>query len=317
MDCLEAMDNDQKPSQMDNKTDLFLEYKNLLFSIAYNMLGDVAAAEDIVQDSFIKWRETTGNEIRHVKAYLGKLVTNKCINYLNSARANREKYVGTWLPEPVLNYSAGSPHNRIESYHALSIGMLVLLEKLTPQERAIFLLKEISSYDYAEIAEIFEKTEDNCRQILRRAKQNLGNDAKRFEVDLKVHERILNNFLLAVSEGNMNELIELLKEDIVLYADGDGRFRPAGAQKLTAVRKPIYGKEKVGRLLMRVTSKILQYIPDFNREVIVANGLPSILSYSGNEPVSLVSLEPEGDRIRNIYIQTNPQKLKQFLKRKV
>jgi RNA polymerase sigma-70 factor, ECF subfamily len=280
--------------------------------MAYNMLGSVDAAEDIVQDTYLKWMET--EVVKYPKAYLVKMVTNKCINYMNSARVKREEYVGVWLPEPLLNYDINNSYAKIESYHALSIGILVLLEKLTPQERAIFLLKEIFAYDYNELAEIFDKTEDNCRQILKRAKENLGKDARRFEVDMKVHEKLLNKFMLATSEGSVEDLIEILKEDIVFFADGGGRSIPVkGGQRLTATLKPVYGRENVGRLLMNSVPK-LHHIPDFHREIIIANGMPSIISYSGDSPIGLVSIEPDGDQIKNIYIQTNPEKLKQFKK---
>ncbi|WP_315815369.1 sigma-70 family RNA polymerase sigma factor [Paraflavitalea speifideaquila] len=207
---------------MNNKTAIFLEYKSLLFSIAYNMLGNIDAAEDIVQDTFAKWLEINSEEIRHTKAYLVKAVTNKSINYLQSARVKREEYTGIWLPEPLGDQESNSTHSKIETYHALSIGILVLLEKLTPNERAIFLLKEIFAYDYSELADIFDKTEDNCRQLFKRAKANLGKDVRRFEVDLKVHEKMLNTFLLAVSEGNLEDLIQVLKDDIVLFTEGEG-----------------------------------------------------------------------------------------------
>lgn len=299
---------------MDNKTEIFFEYKALLFSMAYNMLGSVDAAEDMIQNTYLKWMEAQAEVVRHPKAYLVKIVTNKCINYMNSARVKREEYVGVWLPEPLLNYDINNSHVKIESYHALSIGILVLLEKLTPQERAIFLLKEIFAYDYNELAEIFDKTEDNCRQILKRAKENLGKDARRFEVDMKVHEKLLNKFMLATSEGSMEDLIEILKEDIIFFADGGGKSIPVkGRQRLTATLKPVYGRENVSRLLMNSVPK-LYHIPDFHREIIIANGLPSIISYSGDSPIGLVSIEPEGDQIKNIYIQTNPDKLKQFKK---
>jgi len=299
---------------MDNKTETFLEYKALLFSMAYNMLGHVDAAQDIVQDTFLKWTETETDTVRHTKAYLVRIVTNKCINHLNSARVRREEYIGIWLPEPLQNYDPDNTHAKIETYHALSIGMLVLMEKLTPQERAIFLLKEVFAYDYYELAEIFDKTTDNCRQILRRAKENLGKDARRFEVDMKVHEKILNNFLQAISDGSVEDLIDLLKEDILLFADGGGRTFTVQGQRLTAFAKPIHGRENVGRLLLTVVPKFIQSVPDFSQEIILANGLPSIISYSGDTPLSLVSLEPEGDRIRNIYVQTNADKLKHFKK---
>lgn len=294
---------------MTDKTATFLEYKALLFSIAYNMLGNIDAAEDMVQDTYLKWMEIDAIDVRHTKAYLVKIVTNKSINYLHSARQRREEYIGLWLPEPLLNYE----NPKIESYHALSIGFLVLLEKLTPQERAIFLLKEVFSYDYYELAEMFEKTEDNCRQILKRAKDNLGKDTRRFEVDLKVHEKILHKFLQAISEGSMEELIHTLKEDIVLFADGGGRLFSTNNQRLAAPPKPIYGRENVSKLLLSAVSK-LDYINGLEREIIVANGLPSIISYSGGTPFSLISFELDGDHIRNIYLQINPDKLKHFKK---
>lgn len=299
---------------MDKKTETFLEYKTLLFSMAYNMLGNVDAAEDIVQDTFLKWMEIDDDDVQHRKAYLVKIVTNKCINYLDSARVKREKYIGIWLPEPLMDYHPDKAHSRTESWHALSIGILVLLEKLTAQERAIFLLKEVFAYDYYELAKIFDKTEDNCRQIFKRAKDNLGKDAARFKVDVKLHEKMLNKFLSAASEGNMDDLIDVLKEDIVLFADGGGNAITLNNQRLTATLRPIHGRENVGKLIMSVVPKIYQHMPDFSQDVIMANGLPSIISYSGDSPVALISIEPGEDQIRNIYIQTNPEKLKRFKK---
>ncbi|QEC44769.1 sigma-70 family RNA polymerase sigma factor [Pseudobacter ginsenosidimutans] len=299
---------------MSGKTDIFLEYRSLLFSIAYNMLGSVDAAEDLVQDSYLKWMASEETDIRFVKSYLVKTVTNLCINYLNSARIRRESYVGIWLPEPLHQSDKRSASAGIESWHALSIGILVLLEKLTPQERAIFLLKEIFAYDYFELAQIFDKTEQNCRQIFKRAKDHLGNDTRRFDVDLKVHEKVLNNFLQALTDGQMDELIHLLKEDIILYADGGGSVLNANGRRFTAALKPVYGKEHVSRLLVSVVLKMRQYVPAFSQQLIMANGLPSILTNSGDEPLSLISIEPEGDRIRNIYLQTNPEKLHSFRK---
>ena len=297
---------------MINKTETFLEYKALLFSMAYNMLGDIDAAEDIVQDTFLKWMEIPSDAILHTKAYLVKMVTNKCINYLNSSRVKREEYVGLWLPEPLQDYDPNKTHAKIETYHSLSIGLLVLLEKLTPQERAIFLLKEIFAYDYVELAEIFDKSTDNCRQIFRRAKENLGKDARRFEVDMKVHERILNNFVQALSEGRVEDLIDLLKEDIRVLTDGGGKIFTVNGQRLTAFPKPISGRDNVSKMLFTIVPKFQQSLPDFHRKFTFANGLPSILTYSGDSPVSLISLEPDGDQIRNIYVQSNPDKLKHF-----
>lgn len=299
---------------MDKKTETFLEYRNLLFSIAYHMLGQIDAAEDIVQDSYLKWIDADTDDILHIKAFLVRIVTNQSINYLQSARIRREEYVGIWLPEPLPQAGPDRNFSRIESWHALSIGMMLLLEKLTPQERAVFLLKEIFAYDYAELAAIIGKSADNCRQILRRAKTHLGDDKNRFEVDLRVHEKLLYQFHAAVAEGDMEALIGLLKEDINLYADGDGRTSQVQGQRLSAFRKPIFGVDKVGRALLTVVPKFRQSVPDFRQEITITNGLPSIVSYSGNEPLSLVALEPEGDRIRNIFVQNNPDKLKHLKK---
>jgi RNA polymerase sigma-70 factor, ECF subfamily len=298
---------------MGGRGETFLEYKALLFSVAYNMLGEVAAAEDIVQDTFLRWMEMEKQDVRHIKAYLVKTVTNKCINYLDSARVRREEYVGLWLPEPLLNYDLNKPFAKVESYHALSIGILVLLEKLTPQERAIFLLKEVFAYDYFELSEVFDKSEENCRQIMKRARDNLGKDAKRFEVDVKLHEKMLNKFLSAVSEGSLEHFIDLLKEDIILYADGGGSTIQVKGQRLTAFPKPIYGKDHVGRSVIASMAKV-KHLPDLRQEIIIVNGLPSILSYSADKPIAIVSIESDGERIMNIYIQTNPDKLRRFSK---
>jgi RNA polymerase sigma-70 factor (ECF subfamily) len=240
------------------------------------------------------------------------MITNKCINYLNSSRAQREKYTGIWLPEPLPDGRTDAAHSKIESYHALSIGFLVLLEKLTPQERAIFLLREVFAYDYFELADIFDKSEDNCRQIFKRAKDNLGKDVKRFEVDMQRHERMLKQFLMVVSGGNMDDLIGILKEDIVLFADGGGTSLQINGQRLTASLKPIYGRENVCRFLLSVTPKVYQHIPELNQRLVVSNGMFSNLSFTGPSPISLITIEPEGDKIGYIYVQSNPAKLKHF-----
>src|SRR5665213_87065 len=148
-----------------NHIKVFSDYRNLLFSIAYNMLGVVEDAEDMLQDTYLKWMETNPDEVNTPKAFLVKVITNLSINHLKSTRKERENYVGLWLPEPLMKEKVVDSFKSIDLYHSLSIGMMVLLEKLTPPERAVFLLKEVFSYDYDEIAEIISKSEDNCRKI--------------------------------------------------------------------------------------------------------------------------------------------------------
>jgi RNA polymerase sigma-70 factor (ECF subfamily) len=302
---------------MDQTTTIFLEYRNLLFSLAYNMIGRVDVAQDLVQDTFLKWLEvnskpTQHTAIRHPKAFLVKILTNKCINYGNSAHAKREKYIGVWLPEPLQDIAPDTAMGKIETYHALSIGLMVLLERLNPRERAVFLLKEVFSYDYTELADIFEITTDNARQILRRAKEHLGQDSRRFEVDIKAHENILHNFLRAVTEGTVDDLILLLKEDIILLAEGGSQPLEINGQRLSALGRPIQGKKNVANLVSTIVSKLFTHIPGLQWKIILVNGLPSILSLKGTEPFSLVSLDSDGQQISNMYIQTNPQKLRHF-----
>jgi RNA polymerase sigma-70 factor (ECF subfamily) len=299
---------------MTDKTNSFLENKGLLFSIAYNMLGSVSLAEDMVQETYLKWSEIQSDDVRQAKPYLVKMVTNICINYLNSSHAKREDYVGIWLPEPLSDYTIDQAQKKVESYHTLSIGILLLLERLTAQERAIFILREVFAYDYQELSHIFDKTEDNCRQIFKRAKENLGKETKRFEVDEQVHKKMLSGFMKACFEGNLENLIEYLKEDVVLFADGGGKSISVNGQKLTAALNPIYGRDDVGKFILMNLRKIFAYVPDFSWEIIMTNGFPSIMAYMGMIPMSLNSFEYEGDKINGVYIQTNPDKLKQFFK---
>lgn len=290
------------------KDELFLDNRNLLFSIAYDMLGNVSEAEDMVQETYIKWMGS--NEIvSYPKAYLVKIVTNLSINYLDLARKKREQYVGVWLPGPVVQ-KAGSTFQPAEMYHALSIGLMVLLEKLSPLERAVFLLKEIFSYDHREIAEVVGKTEENCRQLLARAKKQLGNDQKRFQIDMQSHEEILKRFIEACSAGDMDKLITLLKEDITLYADGGGSSFEINKQKITAVPHPLYGREAVAQFLIAITSRFRTMAPDPNYKVMLVNGLPALVNYSGETPINIVCLQIEDGKISNVYGHSNPEKLK-------
>lgn len=301
-------------STMDSKTEIFLEYRALLFSVAYNMLGIIENAEDMVQETYLKWMELQSERIKYVKAYLVKIITNKCINYLESVKVKREQYVGVWLPEPYVDYELDREHTLVDSYHALSIGVLRMLENLTPQERAIFILHEVFSYDYRELAEIFDKMEDNCRQIFKRAKDYMGGNARRFEVDTVTHKKMVENFIEAFSGGKIEDLIELFKEDIVLYTDGGGKALAVSGVRLSAALNPIYGRENVSKFIINITSKIFEHVPDIHREIFIANGVPSIISYSGLVPFSFNSFDLEEGKISAIYSQTNPDKLKQFKK---
>jgi RNA polymerase sigma-70 factor (ECF subfamily) len=289
------------------KDELFLDYRNLLFSIAYDMLGNVSEAEDMVQETYIRWTTSNGT-VSHPKAYLVKIVTNLCINYLDLARKKREKYVGVWLPGPVIQ-KAGNTFQPGEIYHALSIGLMVVLEKLTPVERAVFLLKEIFSYDHQEIGEIIGKTEDNCRQLLARAKKQLDNDHKRFQIDLAAHEEILRRFIDACRNGDMESLIGMLKEDITLYADGGGSTFEVNKQRITAAAHPIHGRETVATFLINITARFRSMAPNAGYKVMLVNGSPALVNYSGDRPVNIISLQVEDGKIAQVYGHSNPEKI--------
>jgi len=172
-------------STMESKTTDFLAARPLLFGIAYRMLGSATEAEDVVQDAYVRWREAPGGEVRSARAYLATTVTRLAINQLRSARVRRESYVGPWLPEPLVSDPADAPLRSVELAESLSLAFLLLLERLSPVERAVFLLHEVFEFEYAEIGPIVEKSETNCRQILSRARKHLGSHRARFEPDRK------------------------------------------------------------------------------------------------------------------------------------
>jgi RNA polymerase sigma-70 factor (ECF subfamily) len=298
-----------------SKNDVFEGFRPLLFSIAYNMLENVEDSEDIVQETWLTWQNISHEKIKHAKAYLVKTVTNKCINWLNDPRQKRTEYIGLWLPEPFQESINDKEHIRTENYQALSVGMLVMLQRLTAQERAIFILRDVFDYDYKELAEIFDKTQDNCRQIFRRAKENLGISKKRFEVDKQSHQSILNSFIAASFEGNIEALVELLKDDIVLMADGGGNAITMGEQRLIAAPKPIYAQRNVAKFIQGVMQKILTHVSNFSFEVVFTNNSPAILSFANDTPICLVTLEHYDEKISQIFVQANPEKLKYFKKK--
>jgi len=291
------------------KSETFLEYKGLLFSVAYNMLGVVADAEDIVQDVFEKWLTIDSGHVQSPKAYLVKSITNKCITHLEKIKRERSHYIGPWLPEPIITQNEGA-NKRLEMLNPLSMGVMVMLEKLTAQERAVFLLKEIFSYGYDEIAEIINRTNDNCRQIFKRAQQHLKDDKKRFAIDMEAHGRILKKFLQASSEGDMDGLIALLQDDIEMVTDGGGSALTVNGRTLKALSKPLSGRDVVARFVIKIVQMVQQSIPAFAMKMVLVNDMPAIACFTDSKPVSLIILEVRNDRICNIYVHSNEKKLK-------
>ena len=281
---------------------LFDSHRRLLFSIAYRMLGSVADAEDMVQETFLRWQATDLDGIRTPKAFLVTIVSRLCINHLQSARVKREEYLGPWLPEPLVSGSAGDPSAALSSSESLSVAFLVLLERLTPTERAVFLLREVFEYEYPEIGEILGLSLANCRQILHRARQRVTENRPRFEHTPQERTDLLRRFLRAAQEGDMEGLVSVLSQDVVLYADGGGRA--------TAVANPIYGADRVARFLVEGPRNLMP--ADVDRREALINGELGVVAYSGGRPYGVLSIDVADGRIRNVFIITNPDKLERL-----
>ncbi len=287
------------PAEDSRWLETFEQYRDLLFSIAYRMLGSVADAEDMVQEAFLRWQRPSNGEIQSPRALLVTIVTRLCINHLQSARVRREEYFGEWLPEPLVTDPRSDPSQVLRADESLSMAFLVLLERLTPIERAVFLLREVFEYDYSEIATILGHSEVNCRQILRRARQHVAEVRPRFSASVEERDSLLTRFLQATSRGDLHGLVDLLASDVVLHSDGGG--------KALAVPNRIMGADKVARGIMGSLAKL---VPDnLLTRIALVNRQPGIVSYLGGKPYSVLTLEVSEGRIRAIYIVTNPEKL--------
>jgi len=277
----------------------FNRYRGLLFSIAYRMLGSVADAEDVLQEAFIRWQRASAEEIRSTRAFLVTVVSRLCINYLQSVRVQREEYVGQWLPEPVVTEPNADPFSLLRVDESLSMAFLVLLERLAPVERAVFLLREVFDYDYAAIAQILSKDEVHCRKLFSRAREHVAEIRPRFVTSSQQRERLLAEFLQATSTGDMDGLVALLADDAVLYADGGG--------KGPALPNLVHGSVNIARAILGSLNKLVpRHVTSRRLEV---NGEPGVVSYLEGRTYSVVTFDVADDRINSIYVVTNPEKL--------
>jgi RNA polymerase sigma-70 factor (ECF subfamily) len=285
---------------------VYEELRTLLFSIAYRMVGSASDAEDIVQEAFLRFhREASpGTDIVSPKAWLSTVTTRLAINHVQSARVRRERYVGTWLPEPLVTEPEPAGLHHAETADSLSLAFLVLLESLGPVERAVFLLREGFDYGYDEIAAVVGKSPDNCRQIAVRARRQVEARKPRFEASRRKREELSRRFFDAVEADDTQGLVRLLAADVVVYADGGGKA-PA-----PTTRHPVYGRERVARLLgeMRPWSQRLGARSIHYAEV---NGQPGALYLDpGGHPVLVVSLDIADDLVQTVHAITNPDKLR-------
>jgi RNA polymerase sigma-70 factor, ECF subfamily len=274
-----------------------------LFAIAYRMLGSAMDAEDMVQETYIRYQKAQPENLHSLKAYLTTILTRLCIDQLDLAHRKRELYVGPWLPEPILTEEVPevvNPEKKVEREESISLAFLVLLEKLQPFERAVFLLREVFEYEFAEIAEMLEKSEAACRRSFSRAKQHLVDSRPRFAPAPEVHRQLLNSFLTAVQGGEMAPLTELLSEDVTVWVDGGGKVKQAALQ-------PISGREAVTRFIQG-SKRFWQGITHADLEEV--NGQTALVIRRDNGQVfSVLTMDFEQGQIATIRIMANPEKL--------
>jgi RNA polymerase sigma-70 factor (ECF subfamily) len=278
--------------------DPFEQHRPWLLSIAYRMLGTVVEAEDVVQEAYLRYQAANRDNIREPRAFLTTVTTRLCLDVLKSARAQRETYYGPWLPEPFLT-EEDSPASQVGKLESLSVAFLLLLEQLSPTERAVFLLREVFDYNYAEVADIVGKDEATCRQLLHRARQHLHSNRPRFTASPDAQRHLLEQFLLVTQAGDLNGLTALLRDDIEIWSDGGG--------KVTAAPRPVQGRDKVAKVFLGIARTAP---PGLQVEIAHVNGGPAALFWlADGQPYAVISLDIEGEQIARIHILVNPDKL--------
>ncbi|SDZ46637.1 RNA polymerase sigma-70 factor, ECF subfamily [Amycolatopsis xylanica] len=294
------MTPDDPPSNsLDTATAVYAEHRELLFSLVYNLLGTVADTEDVLQETWLSWAFARHAQIANARAYLVRIAVNEALSRLRQARRARESYVGPWLPEPVVTETGPEITERQERTESVSLALMVVLETLTPLERAVFVLREAFGYDHTEIAAILGRTPAAVRQLSHRARDHVQARRPRFEPDPAVRRAATERFVAAALGGDLNTLMEVLAPDVTLWTDGGGKLRAA----LHAVE----GREKVVRLIAATAGGRPQ---DLTIRLLDVNGGPAALMFAGDTVYGVVvcDLTPE-DRIRAIYSVINPDKL--------
>ncbi|WP_232665547.1 RNA polymerase sigma factor SigJ [Pseudonocardia sp. TRM90224] len=285
--------------------EVFETHRPRLFAVAYRMLGSAGDAEDAVQDTYLRWAGAESAAIVTPAAWLTTVLTRICLNRLTSARATREQYVGTWLPEPVATALPG-PADVVEQRDALSFGLLVLLERLTPSERAVFVLREAFAHTHHEIAEMIGISESASQQLLRRAKVRLeaaqSNTQARFTASDAESQRLVGSFLAAAQRGDHDELVRMLSADVTAWADGGGT--------VPAARRPIRGVDHFVRYVMATLGR-LREIPalDVQLSMLEVNGAPAVVATGGGRLMLVAIIEVEGGRITSMRSVMSPEKL--------
>jgi RNA polymerase sigma-70 factor (ECF subfamily) len=289
---------------------VFDDHRNLLFSVAYRILGTAADAEDAVQDAWLKWSAADRSQVADPKAYLVRIVTNVAMDRLRSAQARRETYVGPWLPEPIL--TSTDTADEVAAADAVSMGLLVVLETLTPLERAVFVLKEAFGFSYAEIAEAVDRSEATVRQAAHRARGHVQARRPRFHTDRARQREVTERFLAAATGGDINGLMQLLAPDVALWTDGGGKVRQA--------MRPVTGAERVAAWFAGIGTRPYQGVEpaDMAVELVEINGWPGIVFSGAGRVIATLTLDLDEDgSVVAIHNVANPDKLRAVAARTV
>lgn len=278
----------------------FTLLRPLLFTIAYEMLGSATEADDVLQDSYLRWAAVDLTTVRDTKSYLAQLVTRQALNALRADARRREDYVGPWLPEPLL-LDDQDPSSDVVLAESISMAMLVLLETLSPDERAVFVLREVFGFDYGEIAEAVGRPAPTVRQVAHRAREHVRARRKRFDaVDPQRNAQITAQFLETAASGDVEALMTILAPDATWTADSGG--------KVSAARRPVVGAERVARAIVGLIRRAVE-IAEFRVEMVTCNSAPAVLLYLADHLEGVITLEIADDKITNFYVTRNPDKL--------
>ena len=296
---------------MSNPAATFEPYRRRLLGLAYRMLGSMADAEDAVQEAYLRWHAAERDEVSDPRAFLMTTTTRICLDMLTSARARHEEYVGPWLPEPILDPAALAPDSRTELAEDLSVALLLTLDRLSPLERAAFLLHDVFDFSFGEVATALQRSEAACRQLAARARAHVRTVRPRgaavpprsAEIDAK-HAQLMSAFLAATGSGDLNALTRLLASDVRVVTDGGGKVRSA--------LEVIDGADRAARFLVDVTRKRpgAWWRDDFTLRFATINGLPGVIVDAPQGVVQTSAFEIEGDLIRALYVVRNPDKLR-------
>ena len=283
--------------------DVFEANRDLMFAVAYRVLGTITDAEDALQDAWLRWSAADREHVADQRAYLARVVVNTALNRLRAARARREAYVGPWLPEPLLTEAGPDPAERAELAESVSMAMLVVLESLTPDERAVFVLREVFGFSHAEIGAALGRPDAAVRQLAHRAREHVQARRPRFDVDWNQQRAVTERFLAAAAGGDIEGLMSVLADDVTLLTDGGGKAK--------AALRPITGAGKVARFMAGIATRPYMgtEVSAMRVDAAEINGAPGTLISAGGHPVAVITMAVAGGRITAIQLLANPDKL--------